>query len=98
MAKIYPERLPVSIHDDPKRNAERRVYAALKSLSSPYLVFYSVHWQTISNYRGMEEGEADFVITHPDKGIVVLEVKGGESGTIRTMTSGTAEIDMVRTT
>lgn len=77
MAKIYPERLPVSIKEDPKRRAECVVFAALKVLPNPYVVFYSVHWQTVAGRRGMEEGEADFVIAHPDKGVVVLEVKGG---------------------
>lgn len=77
MAKIYPERLPVSIQEDPKRRAECVVFAALKVLPNPYVVFYSVHWQTVAGRRGMEEGEADYVIVHPDKGVVVLEVKGG---------------------
>jgi hypothetical protein len=77
MAKIYPERLPENILQDPKRSAERKVFSALKVLPHPYVVFYNVHWQIIAERRGMEEGEADFVIAHPDKGVVVLEVKGG---------------------
>jgi hypothetical protein len=53
------------------------VFSALKILHHPYVVFYNVHWQTIAERRGMEEGEADFIIAHPDKGVIILEVKGG---------------------
>lgn len=76
MAHLYPERLPESTLQDPARSAERRVYHALSSLPDPYTVFYSVAWlsRTFSN---AQDGEADFVIVHPDKGLLVLEVKGG---------------------
>lgn len=77
MAKIFPERLPLSIQEDPLRRAECAVFAALESLPNAYVVFYSVHWQVIAGQRGLQEGEADFVIAHPDKGVIVLEVKGG---------------------
>lgn len=77
MSKIYPERLPLSIQEDPKRRAECKVFAALSALPHPYVVFYSIHWQTIANEKGVKEGEADFVIAHPEKGVIVLEVKGG---------------------
>jgi len=77
MAKIYPERPPQSIIDDPKRGAEMKVFQVLKDLSNQHEIFYSMHWQDYSEEKGFYEGEADFVIVHPDKGIIVLEVKGG---------------------
>lgn len=77
MAKIYPERPPQSIIDDPGRRAELKVYSALKGLSDKYRVFYSMHWQRFNPTYGVNEGEADFVIVHPDQGILILEVKGG---------------------
>lgn len=77
MAKIYPERPPASIQEDPSREAELKVFTALKSLPNAYLIFYSSHWQNQNQYTGVQEGEADFVIAHPDKGIIILEVKGG---------------------
>ena len=77
MAKIYPERLPESVIDDPKRSGERKVYLALKNLSEKFIVFYSVHWINQAGNWGISEGEADFVITHPDLGVLILEVKGG---------------------
>jgi hypothetical protein len=77
MAKIYPERPPQSIIDDPFRNAEMKVFNVLKTLPERYRVFYSMHWQDFNEESGVQEGEADFVIAHPDMGVIVLEVKGG---------------------
>jgi len=77
MARIYPERLPESITSDPGRQAECKVYAALKTLPDKYVVFYSVHWETVPAGWEVIEGEADFCIAHPDMGVVILEVKGG---------------------
>lgn len=77
MAKIYPQEPPQSVLDDPKRNAELKVFYALKSLPDPYVIFYSSHWQKHNVYEGVKEGEADFIIAHPEMGFIVLEVKGG---------------------
>lgn len=77
MAKIFPEYLPESIKSDPGRQAECKVYLHLKALPDRYVVFYSVHWQEHKSTWGVSEGEADFIIAHPDMGIIVLEVKGG---------------------
>ena len=42
-----------------------------------FIIFYSVHWVSHSDGWGLSEGEADFVIAHPDLGVLILEVKGG---------------------
>ena len=55
---------------------EMKVYEALRSLNDRYTVFYSLSWIGINESRTI--GEADFVILHPDKGILVIEVKSGE--------------------
>jgi len=55
---------------------EKMVYEALRSLSDQYTVFYSFSWVGINEHRTI--GEADFVILHPDKGVLVIEVKSGE--------------------
>ena len=78
MAKVFPEHLPQSIIDDPLRNSERRVYEQLGKLSDKFTVYYSVPWQSHLVSSGVVDGEADFVIVHPDMGIVILEVKGGD--------------------
>lgn len=77
MAKIFPERPPQSIIDDPLRSAELRVFQVLKTLPEKFRIFYSMHWQDHHLDFGAREGEADFVIAHPDMGMIVLEVKGG---------------------
>lgn len=77
MARIYPERLPESVSSDPGRQAECKVFSSLKTLPEKYVIFYSVHWQIQTTKWGISEGEADFLILHPDMGIIVLEVKGG---------------------
>ncbi|MCX6056884.1 MAG: nuclease-related domain-containing protein [Chloroflexi bacterium] len=76
VAKLYPEHLPESILSDPKRNAEKKVFEALSGLASSFVVFYSVAWQSRKE-GSARDGEADFVIAHPDYGVLVLEVKGG---------------------
>lgn len=55
---------------------EMKVYEALRSLSDQYIVFYSLSWVGINENRTI--GEADFVVLHPDKGVLVIEVKSGE--------------------
>ena len=78
MARMFPERLPQYILDDPKLAAERRVYNHLASLSDEYLVFYRCKWQQRkATGRQPQDGEADFVIAHPKRGLLVIEVKGG---------------------
>jgi hypothetical protein len=74
MAKTFPEKFPHS--DDEKRWAEQQVFDKLKTLDDQWMVFYSVAWQ--SERFGKEgDGEADFVLVHPEKGIFTVEVKGG---------------------
>ncbi len=76
MAHIFPERLPESVLQDPRREAERHVYQSLRTLPDAYTVFYGVAWLGRTK-AGTQDGEADFVIVHPDQGVLVLEVKGG---------------------
>src|SRR5688572_25194660 len=57
--------------------SELKVRAVLASLDDDWRVFHSVAWQSVR--AGREgDGEADFVLLHPRRGLVVLEVKGGE--------------------
>lgn len=72
--------------------AERRLYEGmLEQLDDPYVVYHSVDW-VLAGREGPEPGEADFVVAHPELGIVVLEVKGGsivyDPGTRRWTQSG----------
>jgi hypothetical protein len=78
MAIMIPDVSPEAI----VHGSERDVYIALRDqLSSAYTVVHSLPW--LRPNRGdpdqaLREGEADFVIFHPDYGMLVLEVKGGE--------------------
>lgn len=74
MAKIIPEKVMYF-------NAsygEKKVYDSLKKLPDDYTVFYSVAWQQKDRVRqNVTWGESDFTILHPNKGILVIEVKSG---------------------
>ncbi|MGE0490484.1 MAG: NERD domain-containing protein [Vulcanimicrobiota bacterium] len=52
--------------------SERKVWDALGALPTGWHVFHSVAW-----FDEGQDGEADFVILHPEHGLAVLEVKGG---------------------
>jgi len=55
---------------------EMKVYDSLRTLNDQYTVFYSLSWVGVNGKRTV--GEADFVVLHPQKGILVIEVKSGE--------------------
>jgi hypothetical protein len=57
--------------------AERRLYEGfLEQLNESFVVYHSVDWVLWRAGRP-EQGEADFVLTHPVHGVLVLETKGG---------------------
>lgn len=73
MAKIY------RLDDGAKMvpNSERIVLRALGTLSDDWHIFHSVRWQSVRHGR-QGDGEADFIIVNRERGILVLEVKGGD--------------------
>ncbi len=54
--------------------SEWAFYDQLEAVADAYLIFHSIKWRSKS---GGSEGEIDFLVVHPQKGILVLEVKGG---------------------
>lgn len=51
-----------------------------KQLSEPWNVYYSVNWfgyKSVGRDGYYRDGEIDFLLTHPDFGVYVCEVKGG---------------------
>lgn len=77
-AAFYPHPLPDWVRANHRRGAECRVYDALRAqLESPWVVFYSRPWLGVDHRGHDKEGEADFVVVHPDLGMLVIEVKGG---------------------
>jgi hypothetical protein len=74
VARMYPS----DLNETRTVHAERLLFNELKrQLPGEYSVLHSVSWISIANGRHLD-GEADFVIAHPDLGVMVLEVKGGE--------------------
>jgi hypothetical protein len=76
MANIIPKFDFSLIEND----GEKRVFESLKRLSNEYTIIHSWKW-TKGKYENYSDRakftEADFVIVHPNKGIIVVEVKGG---------------------
>lgn len=76
---IYPEVLPQRVRQDPKASAEVRMYDLLKEqLGFGWNVFYDVAWLGLMHPdQGPRDGQIDFVVAHPKKGVLLIEVKGG---------------------
>ncbi|MBO5638206.1 MAG: NERD domain-containing protein [Acidaminococcaceae bacterium] len=55
---------------------EKLVYKALQKLNNEYSIIHSYRWLGDESQR-RSEGEADFLIIHPAKGILSVEVKAG---------------------
>lgn len=75
MANMFPEHGPIKPKTSP---AESKLYALLRTaLDDKYLVFHGVTWQSRDREGKVQNGEVDFILAHPTKGILLLEVKGG---------------------
>ncbi len=77
MARFIPE----VVLEDIVHDSERVVYEALRGLPAGFVVLHSFPWfRPTRDLAGepLREGEADFVILHPERGLLVLEVKGGK--------------------
>ena len=63
-----------------QHTSEEPVYVALRQqLGDDYVVLHSYPWLRPWRGEALVEGEADFVVLHPSRGLLVLEVKGGET-------------------
>jgi AAA domain/UvrD-like helicase C-terminal domain/Nuclease-related domain len=59
-------------------SSERRLYEGfLGQLDDAYVVYHSVDWVLADDRGSRVEGEADFVIAHPQHGVLAVEAKGG---------------------
>ncbi len=77
---MFPPHFPYP--KDPKRQAELDVFAQFASLEDKWTVIYSLTWHGERNGRP-GDGEADFILLHPNYGFFVAEVKGGEKVFLR---------------
>ena len=74
MARMIPI-LPFTFNGS---SGEELLYNEFKKLPDEYTIFHSVPWTMRSNQgAGFIYGEVDFAIFHPDKGILLIEVKSG---------------------
>lgn len=72
MAHMIPDR----ILDEKAPQSEHKAFKAFTGLDDAWSVFHSVAWQG-KRGRRQSDGEADFVLAHPKKGLIIVEVKGG---------------------
>ncbi|MDP6962973.1 MAG: AAA family ATPase [Planctomycetota bacterium] len=73
MPSVFPPFLKSSI---PK--SEFAVYRALRNnLSDDWLVIYSPRWTKVQSDGRLYSCEADFLVFHPNHGMLLIEVKGG---------------------
>ena len=78
MAQMFPSQLPVEVVTDPRRRAEALFFnQCQQQLEADVVVVYGYRWLEPLDNRRATEGEADFTIIDPKRGILVLELKGG---------------------
>lgn len=81
MANMWPRALPDWVLADSRRKAEISVFRQFERvLDDSWHVFYSRPWWGISAKGGEVDGEADFIVAHPEHGLLFIEVKGGAVG------------------
>ena len=78
-ARIFPQELPNRVRNDPLRSAEVRLYDGFAlQLGPDWTVVYGAAWLgPISPGSQPQDGEVDFVVAHPARGVLLIEVKGG---------------------
>jgi len=74
VVRLYPDYR--GNYEEGISSAEIKFYESCTSLQGEYHVFHSVGWISRTE-GGARDGEADFLICHPDRGFLVVEVKGG---------------------
>ncbi|MCY7381347.1 MAG: NERD domain-containing protein, partial [Microcoleus sp. CAN_BIN18] len=73
MARMIPKKFSSAT----KSYAEKALFQIFENnLSDDYVVFHGAWWQHIGYI--VQDREADFIIIHPDRGILIVEAKGGK--------------------
>jgi hypothetical protein len=73
------EMIPPKLWDpDLKSEGERKTFEALRDgLSDRWQVYHSASWVVRDPVDGALDGEIDFVLCHPDEGVIVQRVGSG---------------------
>lgn len=70
---MYPREIP-----DDAEESEKRLFAALRALGNDWIVIHDQRFVVAGRKgRPARNGQADFVLLHPNLGLLVLEAKGG---------------------
>ena len=69
--------IPEKPHEYDPSSQEGIIFDALKMLSDEYFVIHSMKIATINN-NVYQENEGDFIVFHPQKGIICIEAKAGK--------------------
>ncbi|MBE9186217.1 NERD domain-containing protein [Microcoleus sp. LEGE 07076] len=73
MARMIPKKLSSTT----RSYAEKTLFQIFENnLSNDYVVFHGAWWQDTKDT--VQDREADFIVIHPDRGILIVEVKGGK--------------------
>ena len=62
---------------NPDLYGESTVYDLLSQLDDNFYIFQDRYWVFKNKYKCRTETETDFLLVHPQKGLLILEVKGG---------------------
>lgn len=78
MAVMWPRTLPPDVTVNMLRSTECEVFRRLEAvLDDSFVVFYSRPWLGLKPDGEEIDGECDFIVAHPELGMLTLEVKGG---------------------
>ncbi|MFC1529558.1 NERD domain-containing protein [Gemmatimonadota bacterium] len=78
MPKMLPEYFPEAQRDEQGFAGEYALWSAFQEqLSNKYWVLWRVPWLAPGRGGQAHDGEVDFMVLHPDMGILLIEVKGG---------------------
>ena len=78
MARMIPLRTEAELIGLAEKNpAEADVYRCCVDLPDNWVVLHGLRTITIESGEGARDREGDFVVLHPDFGLLVVEVKGG---------------------
>lgn len=69
--------IPQVVESFNSSQGEEMVYESLSQLNDSFVVFHSVGWNT-KRYNRLVQGEGDFVVYVPSRGLIVIEVKSSD--------------------
>jgi hypothetical protein len=71
--------IPHTIDPETESHAERLLFRLFSTeLPQEFTILHSVRFVFLDSKRRVQDGEIDFLIVHPDLGLLILEVKGGK--------------------